>query len=387
MFALTTEEKLRKATKDIIRDRHAYIAAGTVLMGESTIVDNIPTACTDGRNKKYGRQFIDSLAVEELAGIVLHEAVHILLRHIPRHRDLMKEDARLTNIAMDFADNDFIRSLPSYGTTFKLPEGHLYDAKYKGWTVRQIYNDLKQEQESGGSGNDHMETLDEHDLTMWDKLDEGQKAELDKRVTQAIQEASILSGINNSDTPRQITELLEPEINWRDQLTDFMNSTMRGADDKSFRKFNRKRLIDDLYMPTDIAERVGDVVVAIDTSGSIGDRQVAEFAGFLSTLCDQVNPDSVTVLWWDTQVHGQQVFTDKYDNVREMLKPMGGGGTQVSCVAQYINDKRLSADCIIVFTDGYVEDKINWNVNVPTLWLVTQKTDFVPPSGYMVKFK
>ena len=98
---LTVDEKLRKATKDLMRDRHAYVAAGTMLMGKTEIVDDIPTARTNGRDKKYGRQFIEELSVKELAGVVLHEAVHIMLRHIPRHRDLIKEDAQLANMAFD----------------------------------------------------------------------------------------------------------------------------------------------------------------------------------------------------------------------------------------------------------------------------------------------
>ena len=128
---LTAEEKLRVAHKNILRDRHAYVAAGTVLLGESTIVDNIPTACTDGRNKRYGREFMDKLSVAEAAGVVLHESVHIMLRHIPRHRDLIKEDAHLANVAMDYVDNAFIRSLPSYGSSFVLPKCALYDEQFK----------------------------------------------------------------------------------------------------------------------------------------------------------------------------------------------------------------------------------------------------------------
>jgi len=57
----------------------------------------------------------------------------------------------------------------------------------------------------------------------------------------------------------------------------------------------------------------------------------------------------------------------------------------VSCVSEYLNKQRLEAEAIIVFTDGYLESDITWNVTKPTLWLVTQNNNFVAPSGKVVK--
>lgn len=65
---------------------------------------------------------------------------------------------------------------------------------------------------------------------------------------------------------------------------------------------------------------------------------------------------------------------------------MGGGGTHVSCVNEYINKERINAECVIVFTDGYVESDITWTIPSPTLWMVTQNKSFAPPVGKLVKF-
>jgi predicted metal-dependent peptidase len=94
----------------------------------------------------------------------------------------------------------------------------------------------------------------------------------------------------------------------------------------------------------------------------------------------------VRVLWWDTQVEGEQIFRDDYTNLAGLLKPVGGGGTKVGCVSEYINKKDIKAECVIVFTDGYVEDNINWNINCPTLWVVTQNKRWDVPSGRKVMF-
>jgi predicted metal-dependent peptidase len=67
-----------------------------------------------------------------------------------------------------------------------------------------------------------------------------------------------------------------------------------------------------------------------------------------------------------------------------MLKPLGGGGTRVGCVSDYLVKESIKADCMIVMTDGYVESKPVWNTAIPSLWLVTLNRSFTPPSGRKV---
>jgi len=100
-----------------------------------------------------------------------------------------------------------------------------------------------------------------------------------------------------------------------------------------------------------------------------------------------VSPDVVRIIWWDADVHGEQVFKpDQYQNIASLLKPLGGGGTRVSCVSKYINEKKLSAEAVIVFTDGYVEHDIEWNITPPTLWMITQNRNLDVPVGKKVMF-
>jgi len=54
-------------------------------------------------------------------------------------------------------------------------------------------------------------------------------------------------------------------------------------------------------------------------------------------------------------------------------------------VSEYIKQKGYKPDCVVIFTDGYVEDNIEWDIGVETLWLVTENRNFVPPKGKMVK--
>jgi len=169
-------------------------------------------------------------------------------------------------------------------------------------------------------------------------------------------------------------------------LREFVSSTMRGDEDYTWRKFNRRRLADDLYLPSTHSESVGELVIAIDTSGSIGGQEIAEFASELTSICETVTPERVRVLWWDTIVHGEQVFEPgQFSAIKDLLKPQGGGGTRAGCVSQYINENNVNADCVVVFTDGHIESDVAWSISSPTLWMVTRKRTFVPPSGSVVQ--
>jgi predicted metal-dependent peptidase len=64
-----------------------------------------------------------------------------------------------------------------------------------------------------------------------------------------------------------------------------------------------------------------------------------------------------------------------------MLKPLGGGGTHVGCVSDYMIKNSVNAEVLVIFTDGYVEHDIKWEVSAPTMWFVTENGRFDPPNG------
>jgi len=381
----TQELRLKKAHIRLMRHPETALYGSVIMMGESSIQDtNCPTAYTDGKNKRYGRTFLEGLnTIQEVAGLVLHENLHVLLQHIPRHKDLMKQNAQLTNVAMDFVVNDIIMSIEDKELC-SLPKGGLHDLKYRGWSVRQVYDDLKKESDDGSGEGEKLKPLDEHGTDLVDGMTEEQVKELSKEVSEALQHGALMSNKLGVAIPRAIKDMMTPEVDWKEVMSDFVQTHTRGKDEYTWSKFDRKRLADGYYLPSTISESVGEIVVSVDTSGSIGTKELAEFATELSELCNLCTPDRVRVLWWDTQIHGEQIFEGNYDSIANMLKPEGGGGTRVGCVPEYINKNGINADCMIVFTDGYVESDINWSIDIPTLWIVKGNKDFKPPSGQMV---
>ena len=370
-------------------------------MGKSEVKDDIPTACTDGINKYYGRKFIEKLNDMELRALVLHENLHVALNHVSRFKRLFQENPMLMNACADYVVNDVIVHLKDENLC-KLPEGGLYEDKYHNWSVKEVYDDLKQQlsnpsdsNDAGGDGEasegatpaaklspDSLKTLDEHDFADSEKTPKELK-EMKQKIENALKEGSILAGKFGANVPRAIEELFEPKIDWREVLREFIQQSIKGNDEYTWRKFNKRMMANDIYLPSMENETIGELVLAIDTSASIGQKELGEFATEVVSICDTVTPERIRILWWDYEVAKEQVFDrDSYQSIRDLLKPDGGGGTRVSCVSEYIIKHNIESQAIIVFTDGYVENDISWDIQSPTLWVVTENKNFTGLPGH-----
>jgi len=412
MNSIDQSMRLKKAHVALMKHAETALYSGIMLMGNSVVVDEEITAYTDGYNKKYGNKFISKLTDQELRALVLHENLHVALKHIGRFKNEFKDNPHLMNASADYVVNDVITHLNDKSLC-KLPDGGLYHDKFHNWSVKQVYDYLKKENSEraknaqslegegsgdgdsqGGKGNGNSQggrgmptkTLDEHDFNASEQMTPEQVGELSDKIDRALRQGGILAGRMGSKMPRAIEELLAPKIDWRHELRDFVTSSTKGSEEFTWRRFNKRLMANDIYMPSLETNSVGELIIAIDTSGSIGSLELTEFASELASICSVCSPSGVRVLWWDTEVHGEQKFEpSQYENIAKLLKPLGGGGTHVSSVSDYINKHKIVAEGVIVFTDGYVENDIQWNISAPTMWLVTQNENLKVPSGKIIK--
>jgi len=395
--------RLKKAHVSMMKHPSTSLYTGIMLMGKSDVVDTDITAYTDGYNKKYGAKFISTLIDAELRALVLHENLHVALMHLIRYKGEARKNPKLMNMAMDYAVNDIITQVNDTAHLI-LPHGALHSLKYRGWSVTEIYNDLKKKDEEqpkqpkpvdsgsgeGETGNkpDDNGSLDIHDYTKVDELGAEEAKKVSNKIDRALREGGLLAGRMGSTVPRCIEQLLEPKVDWRVALRDFVSSAIRGKDEISWRKYNKRLIVNDIFYPSQESETVGELVVAIDTSGSISSIEMTKFASELSSICNTCEPERVRVLWWDTLVHAEQVFEpSQYGALASLLNPVGGGGTRVSSVSEYLVKNKVAVDAVIVLTDGYVESNVKWEVHTPTLWLVTDNHSFKAPAGVIVTMK
>lgn len=409
------QRALEKAHVTLMRHRLTAPFIGAMMLGTSEITEQgFPegnaTAGTDGINKKYHPDFLKTLTPAQLRGVVLHENLHVMKKDIHRHIDLFTENPQLANISCDFTVNDIIKQISEVDPQHvDLPPGGCWHIKFRNWTVREIYHFFKTGQDNQGNkegkpkcnqhggkiviqiGGDKYtgDKFDEHEIGEALNMKPEEVKKLMDKINNAIHQGGLLAGRMGVEMPRSITDAAEPEVDWREVLREFVTTHTRGRDEYTYRKYNRHRVADDFYMPNTESEKVGGIIVAIDTSGSIGEKEISEFGAELVSICAIANPEWVKVLWWDTAVHSEQMFTEAdYAAIMSLLKPTGGGGTHVGCVSQYVQKNKMDSDCVVVFTDGYVESDIIWHVQQPTLWMVTVNKDFSPPAGgKMVKYR
>lgn len=423
---MTSEEtRIKRGHITLMKHPDTALYSGVMLMGNNEVVDGNFTAYTDGTNKRYARSFVKGIKEDsKLRGLILHENLHIALKHPVLGKNVFKENPKMANMAADFVVNDIIVNISAKTSNgenlVELPDGGLYHPMFHNWSFRQVYDYLKKNCKGGGGGSGgsggskdsdpsphgngdsdsssgslevdidgesfKSDTLDEHAFE--DSITPEQAKEMSDKIDKALREGGMLAGRLGSKIPRVIGELLEPKVDWKDVLRDFVSSATKGKDEFTWRRLNKRHLANDYYLPSVEDETIGEIIVAIDTSGSIGSRELNAFASELASICEMVNPEKVRVLWWDTNVHGEQVFQENYQSIASLLKPKGGGGTHVSCVSDWlIKHPKVNAECVIVFTDGYVENDIKWNINIPTLWLVTENRDFQAPKGKQVRME
>lgn len=391
---MNEERKLKKVKINIMREPKFALWQGLMMIGKTTLSDDIPTACTNGRDEIYGREFVKSLSEKELAFVVLHEAMHKAYRHLTTWRKLYDEEPQLSNAACDYVINLQLLDIDPEGKLIAMPmkDGKrmgLYDPRFRGMHTKQVYDILKQEQEEGGGGNGSGEGFDEHDWDGAQGLSEEAKKELAREVDQALRQGKFahdkIVGKGAGGMSRELGELLEPKVNWREVLREYVKSICSGKDASSWRRPNRRFLSSDTYMPTLISERVGHLVIGIDTSGSIGGKELNDFLSEVKSIAEDVMPERVDLLYWDCEVAAHETY--EATNVADIVtstKPAGGGGTSPSCVTQYLANNAIKPECAIMLTDGYVGNDWGTKWDCPVLWVIVNGNNTVAPVGQTI---
>lgn len=389
------ERRLSKVKISIMRNPKFALWSGLMTVGKTSVVEDIPSACTNGRDEQYGREFIKKLDDKELAFVVLHETLHKAYRHMITWKKLHDEDHRLANLACDYVINLQLRDMDKDELLLampKTPDGKplgAIDERFRGMNAKQVFDILKEEQDEGGGGGG--EGFDEHDWEGAKALSEEEKKQLEKEVDQAIRQGIIAEqkvvGKGGGRMGRDLADLVEPKVDWRDVLREFVKATCNAKDTSSWRRVNRRYLSGDVYMPSLIGERVGHLVIGIDTSGSVGNKELGEFLSEVQSIAKDVHPDKVDLIYWDGEVAGHEEYSSsQVDSIIDSTKPKGGGGTDPTCVMEYMKEKAIKPEAIIMLTDGYIG---NWGDewNAPILWTIVGNNRDYAPVGKTIHVK
>lgn len=355
------------------------------------------TLAIDARSLYYNRDYISQLTLEETKFMLAHEALHCALAHFHRrqHRQRQRWD-----VACDYAINDL---LVSDGLT--PPAGALLRPAFHGMTAEQIYpciREIPDEQSidqhlydgdassstgshdgdrtgaapsdtsaGGGHGEDPGADSGEG-ATPPAPLTETEREQLatqwQLRLAGAAQEAK-RAGKLSATMARMVGELLQPQLPWRMLLARYLSATART--DYSFNRPNRRE--GGAILPGLRAAYV-DVVVVIDTSGSIEPKEMQEFLTELNAIKGSVNA-RITLQACDAEVakEGPWIY-EPWEELRLPTSLAGGGGTHFAPAFEWASRLDHQPDLLLYFTDARGEFPSS-QPNFPVLWLIKGNQD------------
>lgn len=317
----------------------------------------VKTLAVDGKSVFYNPEFVLGLSDSLCRSAMAHEVMHCVLDHMSRRET---REAQRWNRAADYALNQILKD-----AGFEIGEGWLLSSAYRGMSADQIYNMLPtndSDSDGGGSG-DGGDALDELmpgapgeqavDAIEW-KIATIQAAQIAKKQGK-------LPGVLD----RFIEECNTPKVDWRAQLQRFVTQICK--DDYSWGRPNRRYLSAGFYLPGMYSENMGDIVVGIDTSGSIDDKTLQAFGAEIRAIAASVRPSKIHVVYCDAEVNHVDTFGPD-----EELKfaAHGGGGTAFKPVFDYVEEHALNPECLVYLTDLYGQHDFTPPA-YPTLWCCT----------------
>ena len=370
---------------------HASPFYGTLLLHIPVRPDeSVPTACTNGRVIRYNPGFMSSLKPEERRFVLMHELIHVLLRHPSRCRG---GNPFLQNVAADMVVNNICSTISrsrDFRTGFRMvmpPQGispspgglsmeELYarlvdDQLKKGedlrkgsaaeiWIRKDYGKDGKGDREKvlipapGAISTDrNSRALGSADLEEDPRSPAEQKlAEKElRRLIQASLKGDPGAGIS-SFVPREVRIFAQSRpLPWKRLLRDFLDEVR--DDDASYATPERKYIHMDLIIPGHglTEEQVREMWVFVDSSGSISPEEIGKFLSELYHLIRDMRC-VLHIAYWDTSV------TDVYRNIDTVAKlrecrPNHSGGTNINCVYQWIEENKIKPDVMVILTDGW----------------------------------
>jgi predicted metal-dependent peptidase len=379
--------KLTRARTQLLLNQPFF---GTLCLRLKLVVGELPTMATDGRRIVYNPALVAELTPAELEAVLAHEVLHCALGH---HCRRGARDARLWNEAADLAINPILIS-----NGFTLPAGALLDDAFNNLSAEEIYARLieqsreesspapnqaqqpgagigqgSQEQQSPESGNSaHSPSTPMGDEVgnevgrpapgpggfgeVWDATDEQgspasqaensrQQHEWNIAADQALR-SSKLCRCEPANLARALHENRQSKQDWRALLREFVAAT--SPCDYRWTPPNRRYVASGLYLPSVERAGVGTIVVAVDTSGSIGEEELEQFAGEITAISDEARPETIHIVYCDAAVQSVQQFGPS-EPIE--LEPRGGGGTDFRPVFEWVEANQIAPACLIYLTD------------------------------------
>ena len=391
-----TEQKLTAARTQLILDKPFLGALVLRLPMIAADPDWCRTTATDARSFYYNAEYIDSLSMSQTQFMLAHEALHCALSHFARRQN---RNRHRWDLACDFAVNPLL-----IADGLSPPPDTLYLSQYADMTAEEIYP-LIDEDDDQQPLDQHLYDASEKDDSRSNKPDHGGdqgaqkqpqqqqrggagarqsenssggaqpppalsnhereqlRVKWQQRLAGAAQQA-LQAGKLGEGMARLVDHLLQPQLPWRALLARYMTAVAR--DDFSFARPSRRE--GKAILPSLHSSQI-NITVVIDTSGSISDAEMQEFASEVNAIKGQLRA-AITLHACDETLCQQGPW--RFEAWEEFSLPgnLGGGaGTSFVPAFQWAGSLERTPDLLVYFTDADGEFP-QIEPPFPVLWLV-----------------
>lgn len=381
--------------------KHDVGIASMLLNLELVETDKCDTMATNGKEILWNPKFVKEITDKEIECVLIHESMHVVWEH-PLRRG--KRNHELWNVATDYVINAYIK----IDLGMDLPQGGLFNYKYRGWTAEQVYRELDtnddalrqainechiangnsddSDSNSQSSSDDKYSDIPKLIGEVWDAvnkegkpLNESEKEEMSNAIRSQVFFADKIASLSGtSSMSGRVDAVKGGTLNWKDLLSDLLTSmTLK---DQSWSRLNKRHAWRGINLPSKIrSNEGGEIAVAIDTSGSVSQFELNIFSEELQAICESCNIDKVRVCYCDTTVrkNSEGEWWDIFDlSMGEdiELEVRGGGGTDFDPPFNLFNDHSDNVEDVcafIYFTDAYGEVDAKVEPSVPVIWAIT----------------
>lgn len=396
--------ELTKAATRLQRQRIALLLDhpffGSLMMHLKPIeTKQVPTFSTDGKSLYYNPDFMEKLDDVQVRTVLAHEVLHPALLHPYR---IGQRDLRKFNIAADYAINNFLDNINTEATKkgqaapFPIATiGGLVDHQYDNFSAEEIYNRLPEQpsgggqqpgQGSGAGGKGQPQGPSSPGEFTPGAADQAEAEEQEASWKVALKQAALAAksqGKLPAEIERLVQELINPKVPWAEVLRTFLTSASR--DDYSWARPNRRYSGGDCIMPGLHSPRLGPIVVAVDTSGSIGQKEFDEFIAEVRGILFDCRPEKLILAQCDARVHDWrelEVFDDP-----ATIKFKGGGGTDFRPVFDRVAEDVIAGQppAAVVYLTDMQGTFPETDPGYPVLWAAT--TDTKGPFGITLQIE
>lgn len=336
-------------------------------------------AATNGKEILVNPKKFGELSIDERVFVLAHEILHIVYQHIQRGKEWKDKGVGpdfkpYSHKKMNHATDYVINATLSESKIGVMPVGGLHNPRFDSThQAEEVYVQLPDMDDD-----DPDQGFDNHDYDHADQANAPSSGEI-KTALSAAANAAKAQGNLPGGLARIVGEIMEPKQNWKEQLRDFLQTTI-GHGERTWRRPNKHKLVmpPQVYMPGQQGTRTGNLAIVIDTSGSIGNDELTAFLSESAAIMSETTPERLTIFWTDSEVSG----IDEVDDVQALLEltPKGGGGTDMEAAFPEIEAHyEHEVTACIVLTDGYTDYNEDKAPNYPVLWVMT--TDQEAPYG------